>query len=61
VVTVLDDYAGLSIDKLNGLYDAYSQSVNRNVEGFVINIGGRISKYVRMKNGKLEDHFERGE
>ena len=28
--------------------------------GFVINYHNIISKYVRMKNGKLREHFDRG-
>lgn len=35
--------------------------VERDVEGFVVNYKNIISKYVRMKNGKLEEHFDRGE
>ena len=31
----------------------------RNVEGFVVNYDNRITKYVRMKNGKLQEHFDR--
>jgi len=54
-------YEDLNIGALNYLYDQYTQEVGRNVEGFVININGQICKYVRMKNGKLADHFDRGE
>lgn len=32
-----------------------------NVEGFVVNYSNKITKYVRMKNGKLQEHFDRGE
>lgn len=35
--------------------------INRNVEGFVINYKNIISKHVRMKNGQLREHFDRGE
>lgn len=45
--------------KLDKLYEAYHKKTNRNVEGFVINYNDRISKYVRMKNGKLTEHFDR--
>lgn len=38
-----------------------AKKVNRNVEGFVVNYENRITKYVRMKNGKLTEHFDRGE
>lgn len=48
-------------NKLDELYNAYCKRVNRNVEGFVVNYNDRISKYVRMKNGKLSEHFDRGE
>ena len=53
-------YEDLNIGALNYLYDQYTLEVGRNVEGFVININGQICKYVRMKNGKLADHFEHG-
>ncbi len=32
--------------------------VGRNVEGFIVNYKNIISKYVRMKNGKLQEHHE---
>lgn len=44
---------------LDSLYQKYFEKVNRNVEGFVINYRNNISKYVRMKNGKLQEHFDR--
>lgn len=47
--------------KLDELYEKYCQKVKRNVEGFVVNYSNRITKYVRMKNGKLQEHFDRGE
>lgn len=47
--------------KLDKLYECYCKKVNRDVEGFVINYNDKISKYVRMKNGKLTEHFDRGE
>ena len=46
---------------LNNLYDKYINKVKRNVEGFVINYKNIITKYVRMKNGKLTEHFDRGD
>lgn len=48
-------------NKLDELYDNYCKKTNRNVEGFVVNYENRITKYVRMKNGKLTEHFDRGE
>ena len=42
---------------LNELYDKYSTEKGRKVEGFVINQNENISKYVRMKNGNIKDHF----
>ena len=47
--------------KLDELYEKYTNKVNRNVEGFVVNYTNKITKYVRMKNGKLQEHFDRGE
>lgn len=46
---------------LDSIYKKYCEKVNRNVEGFVINYKNFIQKYVRMKNGKLQEHFDRGE
>ena len=46
---------------LDSIYAKYVEKVGRNVEGFVINYKNIISKYVRMKNGKLSEHFDRGE
>lgn len=48
-------------DKLDELYEKYTTVKKRNVEGFVVNYENRITKYVRMKNGKLTEHFDRGE
>ena len=47
--------------KLDELYEKYCKKVNRSVEGFVVNYQDRITKYVRYKNGKLTEHFDRGE
>jgi len=44
---------------LDGLYERYTKEKGRNVEGFVINHNNNIRKYVRMKNGKLSEHFDR--
>ena len=50
-----------SKEHLDSLYTKYCEKVNRNVEGFVVNYKNIITKYVRMKNGKLQEHFDRGE
>ena len=46
-------------EHLDSIYEKYCAKSNRNIEGFVINYQNMISKYVRMKNGKLQEHFER--
>jgi len=46
-------------EHLDSIYEKYCNKVNRNVEGFVVNYKNMITKYVRMKNGKLQDHFDR--
>lgn len=46
-------------DSLDLMYERYVEKVGRNVEGFVVNYDNRITKYVRMKNGKLQEHFDR--
>lgn len=48
-------------EHLDSVYEKYCAKVNRNVEGFVVNYKNIISKYVRMKNGQLREHFDRGE
>ena len=45
-------------EHLDSIYKKYCEKVNRDVEGFVINYKNNISKYVRMKNGKLQEHHE---
>ena len=48
-------------EQLDSIYEKYTNKVNRNVEGFVINYNNVITKYVRMKNGKLQEHFDRSD
>lgn len=44
---------------LDSIYLKYCERVKfRNVEGIVINVNNDISKYVRMKNGKLIEYDE---
>jgi len=45
-------------EHLDSLYEKYRNKVGRDVEGFVLNYCNIISKYVRMKNGKIQDHHE---
>jgi hypothetical protein len=45
-------------DSLDGLYEKYCRKVNRQVEGFVISFHNIITKYVRMKNGKLVEYSD---
>lgn len=46
-------------EHLDSIYEKYRNKVgNRSVEGFVINYKNSISKYVRMKNGKLVEYSE---
>ena len=44
------------IQELNERYDFYTNLVNRKVEGFIVNSGNSVSKYVRLKDGKLTEH-----
>lgn len=48
-------------EHLDSVYIKYCETVGRNVEGFVVSYKNIISKYVRMKNGQLREHFDRGE
>ena len=62
VVPVVADIEYLpNKEDLDTLYSAYCEVVCRDVEGFVINYNNSIEKYVRMKNGKLEEHKDKGE
>lgn len=45
-------------EELDALYEEYTNSKEDKVEGFVVNYENKILKYVRMKNGKLTDHFD---
>lgn len=46
-------------NELDVIYFNYCNKVERNVEGIVVNYQNIISKYVRMKNGKIQEHFDR--
>lgn len=46
-------------EQLDNIYQKYCDKVKRDVEGFVVNYNDNITKYVRMKNGKLAEHFDR--
>ena len=48
-------------EDLDYFYEVYCENVGRCVEGFVVNYKDMVTKYVRMKNGKLTEHFDRGE
>lgn len=62
IVPVVGDIEYLpNKEDLDTLYSAYCEVVGRDVEGFVINYNNSIEKYVRMKNGKLEEHKDKGE
>ena len=58
---VLEKKALLVLKTQPGAVDTTKEIVdgNRNVEGFVVNYNNIISKYVRMKNGKMKEHFDR--
>lgn len=43
---------------LDSIYEKYCNDVKRDVEGFVIDYKNVISKYVRMKNGKLVEYSD---
>lgn len=64
-IEIVPEVAELNViptkEHLDSLYEKYINKVNRNVEGFVVNYKNIITKYVRMKNGKLQEHFDRGE
>lgn len=64
-IGIVPEVAELNIipnkEHLDSLYTKYCEKVNRNVEGFVVNYKNIITKYVRMKNGKLQEHFDRSD
>ena len=60
VPSVICNAEEISIEYLDRLYKIYSKDVQRDVEGFIVIYNKTsIRKYVRMKSGKLEDHFWR--
>lgn len=46
------------VETLDYNYEIYKIGLNRNVEGFIIAQNNNVNKYVRMKNGQLQDHHE---
>ena len=44
------------IEVLDMLYTDYQNEIGRSVDGFIINSGNSVSKYVRLKDGKLTEH-----
>lgn len=48
-------------EHLDSIYEKYTEKEGRPIEGFVVNYNNRILKYVRMKRGKLQEHFDRGD
>ena len=61
-IGIVPEVAELNIlpnkEHLDSIYEKYCKKVGRNVEGFIVNYKNIISKYVRMKNGKLQEHHE---
>ena len=45
-----------TIEEIDEAYADYRKKQDRDIEGFVIYDGNAIQKYVRMKNGTLEEH-----
>lgn len=45
-------------DYLDSIYEKYRNKEQRNIEGFVINFNNNITKYVRMKNGKIVEYSD---
>ena len=46
------------VETLDYNYEIYKIAKNRDVEGFIIAQNNNVNKYVRMKNGKLQEHHE---
>lgn len=62
IVPVVDEISKIPTKaELDEIYKDYCEKVNRAVEGIVVNYQNNVTKYVRMKNGKLQEHFDRGE
>lgn len=63
-IGIVPEITSLSVlpnkEHLDTIYKKYCDEKNRSVEGFVLNYKNIISKYVRMKNGQLSEHFDRG-
>ncbi len=47
----------VKVSDLDKLYEQTIAKVDRKIEGFVVIIKNTPHKYVRMKNGRLTDHF----
>lgn len=46
-----------TLEQLDELYEKYVDDTGRKIEGFVINDDNKITKYVRLKRGVLQKHF----
>ncbi len=55
-VPIVAESESLNIEKLDNLYEEYTEQQGRIIEGFVVNNDNIIRKYVRHKNGKLTPH-----
>lgn len=59
IVPVVDETEGYTdVETLDYNYEIYKKRVGRNVEGFIIAQNNNVKKYVRMKNGKMQEHHE---
>ena len=59
IVPVVEECESVpNIEKLDYLYEIYKIKVQRNVEGFIVAQNNNVNKYVRMKNGIIQEHHE---
>lgn len=62
VVSKLEnDFQKINKETMDSLYNEYTNDQNRIIEGFVImdlEDESKVVKYVRCKNGKVQDHFQ---
>lgn len=63
VIGIVPEVAELKVlpnkEMLDKLYQKYCDKKKRNVEGFIVNYKNTVTKYIRMKSGKMQEHFDR--
>jgi len=58
VPIINEEITNINKEELDKIYDTYCKHQDGKVEGFIVNNNDSIHKYVRLKDGKFEEHHE---